>query len=610
MIKKEPKFYAKDDEIRAILYSDMKINDIEHSPADVCFVCDITGSMDKYIKSVQEVLIDFIKHVSDEVNISYPMVKPRIAFVMYKDKKDKDQITIREFDRDIDEMVKFVEKIKCKGGNDRCEDIVTALREALNLKWSSDLNLVYLITDAPPHGKSYHTEECSDDYPEDDEEKPLERLALDYRKKKIHLGVLKCNNSVDKMIDILKMHYNSESSKLIAVDIGGSDLLKKDYPKFFLQSLMKSFTENFFPTRYKNFRIIGEKSLQPEKIKKKYEIEFETPFRGKVNTGSITRLAFEKKEYDYSIELVPSAEVECKISGVTIGFGVFAKCFPLHVGTNTNYVAKLPKKRATKAEDLFPDIEATLFTKLLADKFNHLLKQAMKEDMKEDMGDQTKCPSVKVLSLTIIENLNPEESKRSKFFLAQQLLSGEYVKFNNNYGWKSKEKDTHTLVAQAFSHFTYEYTTGVVMVTDIQGIKGAPGEITITDPAIHSFVYNQQFGRTNYGKLGMIRFFMTHECNDYCKMLDLMHPNLIDYDKVQSIKEKRKKEKGLMHLFEGAVLCTKRRIDSTESLSMKKNSELASLEQELNEDCTETTYSVNIIVRNTKETKEKVLPPP
>jgi len=596
---KELPFYAKDNEIRSILYNDIKLNNSEYSPADVCFVCDVTGSMDRYINLIKETLIEFFNKVSEEVNTNLPIPKPRVAFVMYKDKKDKDQITIREFDTNYEEASRFIESIECEGGGDTCEDIVTALKRALNLKWSSDLNLVYLIADAPPHGKSYHAKGCSDDYPEDDKDKPLEKLASHYRRKKIHLGVLKCNNSVDKMIDILKTHYNSESNKLAVIEYSKANFLRKDYAKFFLQSLMNSFAQSFSPTRYRNFRIIGERTLQPEEIKGEYEMEFETPFRGKVSTGSITGLAFEKKEYGYSIKLVSSAEVECKISGAMIGFGAFANCFPLHVAASTNYVAKLPKKKATKAEDLFPEIEVTLLTRVLAEKFNSLLKQAMKEDK----GDPTKCPSIKVISLSIIENLNPEESKRPKFFLAQQLLAGEYVKFNNNYGWKNRDKDSHTLLAQAFSHFTYEYTTGVVMITDIQGIKSAPGEITITitDPAIHSFLYKQQFGGTNHGKLGMIRFFMTHQCNDYCKMLHLIHPKSIDCDKIQSIKEKRKGEKGFKHLYEKFKPNIEKWRKSIQSFNIAINHELDPIEEESDEDTTKTACSVKVIVRESKK---------
>ena len=44
-------------------------------------------------------------------------------------------------------------------------------------------------------------------------------------------------------------------------------------------------------------------------------------------------------------------------------------------------------------------------------------------------------------------------------------LSGKYQKYNNNNGYVSFD-DRNT--PQAFSHFTYQYTEGAMMVVDIQ----------------------------------------------------------------------------------------------------------------------------------------------
>jgi len=547
MEKKEKNlpFYARDDEIRTILYSDMKINDSNYSAADVCFICDTTGSMDRYIEPMREFLLSFVNEI---VRLIYGC--PRVAFIAYKDKSDgENQIKSKGFTTKYDEVINFVEGIECGGGDDTCEDIVTPLMEALKFDWSSDLNYVYLITDAPTHGKRYHKDKWSDDYPNDDKDKLLEKLVSHYRKNKINLTILRCNDSVDEMIKIIKEYYNSPANELKVININDEDSYKKDFIKHFYSSLTNSIREFFISSRNRNYRRISEKDPEPEEIQAKYKMEYETPFTGEVNTGSIEDLAFEGKKYKYSISLTSSAEVECKISGSIISSGVFVNCYSLHVNKNTNYIAKIPKIVAKKAEDLLSEIEGTLLTKVLADKFNFLLKQAENEDKE----NQVRSHFVQVLPLTIIQNLDFEKSKsqtkRPKFFLAQQLLEGIYIKFNNNYGWKNEEKDSYNFIAQAFSHFTYEYTMGVIMVTDIQGIKGSSGEIIITDPAIHSFLYKERFGQTNHGKLGMIRFFMTHECNDYCKMLHLIDPNSISKDRVKAIKEERKGEEALNHLY-------------------------------------------------------------
>jgi len=589
MEKKDQKlpFYAKDNKMRTILYSDMKINDSKYSAADICFVCDTTGSMDRYIIPIRDLLIDFLNGVAGLIN-----TKPRVAFIGYKDKGDDDQIKLKGFTTKYEEMVDFIKGIKCKGGDDTCEDIVTALMEALKLDWSSDLNYMYLITDAPTHGKRYHNDKCLDDYPNDDKDKLLEKLASHYRKSKINLTILRCNDYVDEMIEIIKENYDSPANELTVIKIDDKDSLKNDFTKNFLVSLKNSIESSFIGSRNRNYRKIKKKAPEPEEIKGEYKVEFETAFIGKVNTGSITGLVFEEKKYDYSIQLIPTAEVKCKISGSIISSGVFVNCYALHVDENKNYVAKILRETATKPEDLLSDIEGTLLTNVLADKFNFLLKQAEKEDK----GSQTKYNPVQVLSLSIIENLDFEKSKRPRFFLAQQLLEGEYVKFNNNYGWRNKDTDHFNLIAQAFSHFTYEFTMGVIMVTDIQGIKGNPGEIVITDPAIHSFLYKQQFGKTNHGKLGMMRFFMTHECNDYCKKLHLMNPKSIDDTTMQTIKG----EKALNHLYEKFEPDIDKWRKKIQSFDRNLEPELDPIEEESDEDY-EKAYSVKLTVKFKKE---------
>jgi len=599
-MKKDLPFYARDNETRTILYSDMKINDSNYSVADICFICDTTGSMDRYIDPIKEFLTMFLNEISKLI-----YGRPRVAFIAYKDrdalKNGKDQIESKGFTTKYGEMEKFIKRIKCEGGEDTCEDIVTPLRVALKLDWSSDLNYVYLITDAPTHGRRYHKGECLDDHPNDDETKLLEKLVSHYRKSKINLIILRCNKYVDEMIRIIKEYYDSPASELRIIKIDEKDCHKKGFMEHFIVSLINSFKESLTNTRNKdvsviryapsgtrevNFRKIRKKAPEPEEVQPELEMLFESSFKGKVNTGSIKGLAFDKREYAYSIEIVPSAEIQCKISGVIIATGVFVNCHSLHVGESTNYVAKIPKKIATKAKDLFPDIEGTLLTKVLVDKFNFLLKQAEK-----DKGNIIKHNPIRVLPLSIIESLEPEKSKGLRFFLAQQFLDGEYVKFSNNYGWKTEDKDSCALIAQAFSHFTYEYSMGVIMVTDIQGVRGKSGEIIITDPAIHSFLYKEQFGQTNHGKLGIIRFFMTHECNDYCKKLHLIHPKSIDDATIKSMKEENKAGKALNHLYERFEPDIKKWRKKIQSFDPNLDPTLDSGEEESGGSCKGTTHS-------------------
>jgi len=199
------------------------------------------------------------------------------------------------------------------------------------------------------------------------------------------------------MIEIIKENYDSPASQLKVIDIDGKDSFKKDFTKSFYKSLINSIEESLVNSRIRIIRRIVMKALEPEEILAEYEMGLETSFRGKVNTGYVTGLAFDEKKYDYSIKLTSLAEVECKISGSMISSGMFINCHALHIDGNTNYVAKLPRKVARKAEDLLPDMERTLLTKALADKFNFLLKQAEKKDK----GNKMKYFHIRTLLLSV-----------------------------------------------------------------------------------------------------------------------------------------------------------------------------------------------------------------
>jgi len=94
----------------------------------------------------------------------------------------------------------------------------------------------------------------------------------------------------------------------------------------------------------------------------------------------------------------------------------------------------------------------------------------------------------------------------------EPFIPGKYEKYTSNAGYVAKGSE----LAQAFSHFTWDFSGGDMMVTDIQGVNAS----VLTDPQIHS-EKNLRFGRGNLGIRGMDRFFMTHTCNKFCHQLEV-----------------------------------------------------------------------------------------
>ena len=120
-------------------------------------------------------------------------------------------------------------------------------------------------------------------------------------------------------------------------------------------------------------------------------------------------------------------------------------------------------------------------------------------------------------------NSNPEIKKgllpsHQQFIAVENFIEGEYNKYNNNAGWINDNLNETSLIAQAFSHFSWQITRGYLMIVDLQGVNGV-----LTDPQIHC-LNQKKFGKGNLGYVGIMKFFMTHICNGYCKKLELIHP--------------------------------------------------------------------------------------
>ncbi len=132
-----------------------------------------------------------------------------------------------------------------------------------------------------------------------------------------------------------------------------------------------------------------------------------------------------------------------------------------------------------------------------------------------------------VPNLVVIDDPAETPSESTDFFSSEPQIEGEYKKFNNNFGFVHSDESYHQAL-NAFSHWTYEFTDGYMMVVDLQGVVSGSKYI-LTDPAIHcESSHNsdglERFGNTNFGKAGMKKFFSTHSCNKVCQQLGLRKP--------------------------------------------------------------------------------------
>ena len=137
------------------------------------------------------------------------------------------------------------------------------------------------------------------------------------------------------------------------------------------------------------------------------------------------------------------------------------------------------------------------------------------------------CP-VYVVDYDVEEVITRDDNgtpKLGEWVLVEDYLEGIFQKFISNSGWVKPQCSTSYKSMPAFAHWSWVHTNGKLMVSDLQGVCYGDKYI-LTDPCILSL--NQEYGATDLALIGMGLFFMTHQCTDICRALNIAHkrPNM------------------------------------------------------------------------------------
>uniref|UniRef100_K7GIZ1 non-specific serine/threonine protein kinase n=1 Tax=Pelodiscus sinensis TaxID=13735 RepID=K7GIZ1_PELSI len=115
-----------------------------------------------------------------------------------------------------------------------------------------------------------------------------------------------------------------------------------------------------------------------------------------------------------------------------------------------------------------------------------------------------------------------------QWFAVEECMTGEFRKYNNNNGDEIIPTNMLEEVMLAFSHWTYEYTRGELLVLDCEGV----GE-NLTDPSVikagEKRSYDMVFGPANLGEDAIKNFRAKHHCNSCCRKLKLPDLKRNDY---------------------------------------------------------------------------------
>jgi hypothetical protein len=196
--------------------------DVAERLINVCFVMDCTGSMSVYIDSCQQKVISIADDIMTAVGGNGTV---RMSFVGYRDYlpgtggtqyDPPGCVQVCPFTENIQALKAFVTNQNATGGNDGPEDICGGLQAALSLNWSEGpaaSNHMFLIADAPCHGKKYHDHE--DSYPDGDPKNlvPEQLVASLINNKGVNFSFMKLNDSTDKMMNVISQYCRSHGGK-------------------------------------------------------------------------------------------------------------------------------------------------------------------------------------------------------------------------------------------------------------------------------------------------------------------------------------------------------------------------------------------------------------
>ncbi|CAD8131993.1 unnamed protein product [Paramecium octaurelia] len=482
---------------------------------DVCFIVDVTGSMDSYKDQTKRSVQGSLKIIKQATNR-----ETNWASVCYQDKDELRSLGKYHefpFSKDQQALEKWFDGIKCSGGGDAAEDIRGAIKQVCKLQWPSKFKIAIIICDAPCHGKKYNGG-CGDNHPEEDIQDAIEELIQNG----IVLIALNFTKHTTVMYEEIKKIYES----------------KKRLDLFLFQDLQKMNQNEMAATMTK---YIGEasqnatqtnknqtKSKQPaiqQEIPREKEgamealckqgnfYNFETQENVKVvNTKfQVWRVELKDEEFEKNIETIEKIRCpqdfqktnegswDCIRTEKPFAFGMMKDVFLMkktNVKSDELYVIKTPigSLPYKSIDDALKECKSHLICQKLMKRFV--------SELQEKAGE--KQINIKIPPVIYSDFLILEESKNS-FWIAERFFKGEFVKYNNNYGFINEDHTAElNKFAQSFTYFTYFISQFNYMVSDVQGVGNY-----FTDPAINTIEGN--FDETDMGQEGQMMYLVNYE---------------------------------------------------------------------------------------------------
>lgn len=196
-------------------------NSVKAYTAKMCFLLDVTGSMEPQRDAVITKIFDIVDGSCEK----FPDVLIEVACVGYRDVdvSESKRYEVIPFTSDMESFCERLARMKCEGGGDEAEDVLGGMDVALKrLDWSSArIKVLFHIGDSPHHGSIFHDRSigCNDSHPDlVDTPRPYTDILADFADNHIDYNFgLVCNprNNVTtrEMARLFAQSYNSYQSK-------------------------------------------------------------------------------------------------------------------------------------------------------------------------------------------------------------------------------------------------------------------------------------------------------------------------------------------------------------------------------------------------------------
>eukprot|EP00438_Fugacium_kawagutii_P032389 Skav234892 [mRNA] locus=scaffold840:591054:594227:- [translate_table: standard] len=489
---------------------------------DVVFVMDCTGSMGSFIAAARNEcckIIDSVKAEGGAVSsvagsklatgTKIPL-RVRFGFVAYRDYMDgAGHLQHCDLTEDVDSVKGFIAGLSATGGDDGPEDVVGGLRVAAEtLTWTAQHRTVFLFADAPNHGHLLH-DGSGDDHARDPRtlqaEADIPRIMANFRSTNTDFFFVRINRTyTQKMEGQLKTFYEQgreTGAAFTTFDLNSTAAnFFEEVGKYAVGSVSRSMTASMTSSR-RGFRALaGEPPRDLDESKPIWPVHLDPSAAswalpdGWKEVPAEMSFCFMARHTDAPKWKSRNARLVQRVRPFAYG-AMRAAYYFYNPETGEKFVGKRYLGKGATPKDYESDIYMQHYAQCLAKDANERLSKAKVRR-----------------AFAFLLPWKLKDPKSGLVFCMEYYMQGEYKKWNNNNGWS--DDSMGGLMAAAFSHFSHAATAGQAMVVDIQGVNGW----CFTDPQVHS-ADRKAFGAGNLGETGMTRFYATHQCNSYCKLL-------------------------------------------------------------------------------------------